>query len=122
MWEAIALDSSLIEIWDEQMQVQSCALALLIVIRIRSTKVLVREARFWFMMICMPFEGMAAEMLVTAVASMSKFPQIWNNINLTIPFFVSASLSISPGSCRVLIFPVGKTAEAVGANVGERIS
>jgi hypothetical protein len=73
-WEARALESSLINIWEERMLVQSCNLASLIVILMRLAKELAREARFWFMMMCMPFKGIAADMLDTAVASTPMSP------------------------------------------------
>jgi hypothetical protein len=100
-----------IEIWDERMLIQSCALASLMVIRMRSTKELARDARFWFMIICMPLEGTAAQMLDTVMASISMFPCTWNNISLTRPFLASASLSMSPGNYSVIIFLEGRTVE-----------
>ncbi len=91
------------------MLIQSCALALLMVILMRSAKELAWDARFWFMMICMPFNGMAVVMLKTNMASMSTFPHTWKSISLMRLFFASASLSMLPGSWRVITFPVGNS-------------
>ncbi len=93
IWEARALEMTLIKTSSKWMFMLSCCLATSKVILTRSANWLAQAAHGWFNTTCMPFDGGGKEMFDTVVDSMPISPRTISNINLIIPFFASDFLS-----------------------------
>ncbi len=103
IWDARIFDMTRINIWVDQILVKSCCLANSNVICTRSTNWLVWAARGWFRTTCIPFNEVAGMMFYTNVTLILMLPWMWSNINLTMPFLTSDSLSNSARRWRITL-------------------